>query len=112
MVTRQDIRRRIMRPHGGYLCCCVLLGRRRHHPSPRPSPRRGERGQWPLPAVYCHSRDPKTTSTMTVIWAIATVVIKELLRRKDFYVLFILTALITLMMDRSTCSTTATSFDI
>ena len=35
---------------------------------------------------------------MTVIWAIATVVIKELLRRKDFYVLFILTALITLMM--------------
>jgi ABC-type transport system involved in multi-copper enzyme maturation permease subunit len=35
---------------------------------------------------------------MNVIWAIATVVIKELLRRKDFYVLFILTALITLMM--------------
>ena len=35
---------------------------------------------------------------MTVIWAIATVVINELLRRKDFYVLFILTALITLLM--------------
>ena len=31
-------------------------------------------------------------------WAIGTVVIKELYRRKDFYVLFILTALITLVL--------------
>jgi len=35
---------------------------------------------------------------MKAIWAIATVVIKELYRRKDFYVLFVLTALITLLM--------------
>jgi ABC-type transport system involved in multi-copper enzyme maturation permease subunit len=35
---------------------------------------------------------------MNAIWAIATVVIKELYRRKDFYVLFVLTALITLLM--------------
>ena len=35
---------------------------------------------------------------MNAVWAIATVVIKELYRRKDFYVLFILTALITLLM--------------
>jgi len=35
---------------------------------------------------------------MSAIWAIATVVIKELYRRKDFYVLFVLTALITLLM--------------
>jgi ABC-type transport system involved in multi-copper enzyme maturation permease subunit len=35
---------------------------------------------------------------MNSIWAIATVVIKELYRRKDFYVLFVLTALITLLM--------------
>lgn len=35
---------------------------------------------------------------MNVIWAIATVAIKELYRRKDFYVLFVLTALITLLM--------------
>jgi ABC-type transport system involved in multi-copper enzyme maturation permease subunit len=33
---------------------------------------------------------------MNKVWAIATVVIKELYRRKDFYVLFVLTALITL----------------
>lgn len=33
---------------------------------------------------------------MNTIWALATVVIKELYRRKDFYVLFVLTALITL----------------
>lgn len=33
---------------------------------------------------------------MNTIWAIASVVIKELYRRKDFYVLFVLTALITL----------------
>ena len=35
---------------------------------------------------------------MNVILAIAGVVIKELYRRKDFYVLFVLTALITLLM--------------
>jgi len=35
---------------------------------------------------------------MSVIVAIASVVIKELYRRKDFYVLFILTALITLIL--------------
>ncbi len=35
---------------------------------------------------------------MKTIWAIATVVLLEMLRRKDFYVLFVLTALITLVM--------------
>ena len=35
---------------------------------------------------------------MNVIWAIATVVLKEMVRRKDFYVLFVITALITLVM--------------
>src|ERR1700733_6829518 len=35
---------------------------------------------------------------MNVIFALANVVIKELYRRKDFYVLFILTVLITLVM--------------
>src|ERR1700756_4487455 len=35
---------------------------------------------------------------MNKIFALAGVVIKELYRRKDFYVLFILTALITLLM--------------
>jgi ABC-type transport system involved in multi-copper enzyme maturation permease subunit len=35
---------------------------------------------------------------MNVIWAIASVVLKEMIRRKDFYVLFVLTALITLVM--------------
>jgi ABC-type transport system involved in multi-copper enzyme maturation permease subunit len=35
---------------------------------------------------------------MNSIFAIASVVIKELYRRKDFYVLFVLTALITLLM--------------
>src|SRR5947208_2284009 len=35
---------------------------------------------------------------MNEIFAIAGVVIKELVRRKDFYVLFVLTALITLVM--------------
>src|ERR1700757_2743856 len=35
---------------------------------------------------------------MNTICALASVVIKELYRRKDFYVLFILTALITLVM--------------
>lgn len=33
---------------------------------------------------------------MNTIWALATVVIKELYRRKDFYVLFVLTAVVTL----------------
>jgi len=35
---------------------------------------------------------------MNTVLALAGIVIKELYRRKDFYVLFILTALITLMM--------------
>jgi Cu-processing system permease protein len=35
---------------------------------------------------------------MIKVWAIATIVLKELYRRKDFYVLFVLTALITLLL--------------
>ena len=35
---------------------------------------------------------------MNTVWAIACVVILEMIRRKDFYVLFVLTALITLVM--------------
>lgn len=35
---------------------------------------------------------------MNVIFAIASVVLKEMIRRKDFYVLFVLTALVTLVM--------------
>lgn len=35
---------------------------------------------------------------MNHVWAISQIVIKELYRRKDFYVLFVLTALITLVM--------------
>jgi hypothetical protein len=35
---------------------------------------------------------------MNVILAIASVVLKEMIRWKDFYVLFVLTALITLVM--------------
>ena len=35
---------------------------------------------------------------MTNAFALAGVVIKELYRRKDFYVLFILTALLTLLL--------------
>ena len=35
---------------------------------------------------------------MNKVFAVSTVVIKELVRRKDFYVLFVLTALLTLMM--------------
>jgi Cu-processing system permease protein len=35
---------------------------------------------------------------MTKTWAIAAVAIKELYRRKDFYVLFVLTALLTLLL--------------
>jgi ABC-type transport system involved in multi-copper enzyme maturation permease subunit len=35
---------------------------------------------------------------MNAIWAIAIVVLKEMIRRKDFYVLFVITALITLVM--------------
>ena len=41
---------------------------------------------------------PADTGAWTNVWAIAGVVIKELCRRKDFYVLFVLTALITLVM--------------
>jgi len=41
---------------------------------------------------------PADTGAWTNVWAIASVVIKELCRRKDFYVLFVLTALITLVM--------------
>ena len=33
---------------------------------------------------------------MRTVWALATIVIKELYRRKDFYVMFVLTALLTL----------------
>src|SRR6267142_1031302 len=39
-----------------------------------------------------------TSPVMTTISALARVVLKELYRRKDFYVLFILTALVTLLM--------------
>ena len=35
---------------------------------------------------------------MNKVFAIASVVIKELIRRKDFYVLFVMTALITLIL--------------
>ena len=35
---------------------------------------------------------------MTAIFAVAGIVIKELRRRKDFYVLFFLTAVMTLLM--------------
>lgn len=38
------------------------------------------------------------TSAVTKIWAVASVVIRELYRRKDFYVLFIVTVLISLIM--------------
>ena len=41
---------------------------------------------------------PAGAGAWTNVWAIAGVVIKELCRRKDFYVLFVLTALITLVM--------------
>ncbi len=43
-----------------------------------------------------HRRLSNTIRVMNTIWALAGVVIKELYRRKDFYVLFVLTALITL----------------
>src|SRR5581483_2062177 len=35
---------------------------------------------------------------MSTVWAVSNVVIKEMYRRKDFYVLLILTALITVLM--------------
>ena len=38
------------------------------------------------------------SGTLNNVFAIAGVVIKEMYRRKDFYVLFVLTALITLLM--------------
>jgi hypothetical protein len=48
-----------------------------------------------LPEV---SRREYFTSAASNVLAIAGVVIKEMYRRKDFYVLFVLTALITLVM--------------
>src|SRR5437016_8109063 len=39
-----------------------------------------------------------STAVMNHVLAISNIVIKELYRRKDFYVLFVLTALITLVM--------------
>ena len=48
-----------------------------------------------LPEV---ARPEQSTSAVTNVLAIAGVVIKEMYRRKDFYVLFVLTALITLVM--------------
>ena len=44
------------------------------------------------------ARPEQFTSAATNVLAIAGVVIKEMYRRKDFYVLFVLTALITLVM--------------
>ena len=38
------------------------------------------------------------SAALNSIWAVATVVLRELVRRKDFYVLFILTVLISLVM--------------
>lgn len=35
---------------------------------------------------------------MNTVWALSSVVVKEMYRRKDFYVLFVLTALLTVMM--------------
>jgi Cu-processing system permease protein len=46
----------------------------------------------------CEKPDFQFNYAMKEIVAIAGVVIKELIRRKDFYVLFVLTALITLIM--------------
>ncbi len=37
-------------------------------------------------------------ASISTIWAVSGIVIKELYRRKDFYVLFVVTAVITLMM--------------
>ena len=56
-----------------------------------------------LPSSAAAPRDfapaaPAGAGGWTNVWAIAGVVIKELCRRKDFYVLFVLTALITLVM--------------
>ena len=45
-----------------------------------------------------HHRLPNRSLHMNTILALAGVVIKELYRRKDFYVLFVLTAVITLLM--------------
>jgi len=62
---------------------------------------RGACGQAPgqpgtdFPEFY---RLPTRTRSMRTVSALAGVVVKELYRRKDFYVLFILTALITVMM--------------
>src|SRR5438045_1616049 len=43
-------------------------------------------------------RLPYVPDLMNTVCALASVVIKELYRRKDFYVLFVMTALITLIM--------------
>lgn len=45
-----------------------------------------------------HWRCPSLFDLMNTVFAIASVVIKELYRRKDFYVLFVLTAVITLLL--------------
>ncbi len=50
----------------------------------------------PSPARLPETARPEW-STLHNTWAVAGIVIKELYRRKDFYVLFILTALITLL---------------
>ena len=58
----------------------------------------------PLPATLPDPARPALAAAHTGagawnnVWAIASVVLKELYRRKDFYVLFVLTALITLVM--------------
>ena len=45
-----------------------------------------------------HDRKTASPCSMNTILALSGVVIKELYRRKDFYVLFVLTAAITLVM--------------
>src|SRR5829696_4298170 len=45
-----------------------------------------------------HATKPANSGSMNAIWAISIVVLKEMIRRKDFYVLFVITALITLVM--------------
>ncbi len=46
--------------------------------------------------VFGHHRLSAAIRVMNTIWALTGVVIKELYRRKDFYVLFVLTAVITM----------------
>jgi len=52
----------------------------------------------PAGAIFTSGARARITSSLLNIQAIAGVVFKELYRRKDFYVLFILTALITISM--------------